>query len=243
MAVKATEEMEGMEGLKARNLRLLANILPLHVAEFFLKNKINNELQATYYQDINIAGIMFSSITNFSEFYVELDANKQGVECLRLLNEIIADFDELLSEDRFSCVEKIKTIGQTYMAASGLTPETNSPDLKHVTAIADYAFAMKTQLKLVNEHSFNNFTLRIGMNVGPVVAGVIGMRKPHYDIWGNSVNVASRMDSTGLADRIQVSHDMYKVLSERGYRLTERGAVDVKGKGTMVTYFLDGQPS
>ncbi|XP_076461589.1 LOW QUALITY PROTEIN: adenylate cyclase type 5-like [Babylonia areolata] len=241
--VQATEEMEGMEGLKARNLRLLANILPLHVAEFFLKNKIKNELHTVYYQDINCAGIMFSSITNFSEFYVELDANQQGVECLRLLNEIIADFDELLSEERFSCVEKIKTIGQTYMAASGLTPETNSPDLHHVTAIADYAFAMKKQLKFVNEHSFNNFTLRIGMNLGPVVAGVIGMRKPHYDIWGNSVNVASRMDSTGLADRIQVSQDMYNLLSEKGYKLTERGSVDVKGKGTMVTYFLDGQPS
>lgn len=77
-------------------------------------------------------------------------------------------------------------------------------DFKHVTAMADYALRLKELLEEVNEHSFNHFRIRIGINVGPVVAGVIGARKPQYDIWGNAVNVASRMDSTGVYDKIQV---------------------------------------
>lgn len=76
---------------------------------------------------------------------------------------------------------------------------------RHVTAMADYALRLREQLAVVNEHSFNNFRIRIGINVGPVVAGVIGARKPQYDIWGNAVNVASRMDSTGVLDKIQVT--------------------------------------
>lgn len=81
----------------------------------------------------------------------------------------------------------------------------------HVTAMADYALRIRDQLAVVNEHSFNNFRMRIGINIGPVVAGVIGARKPQYDIWGNAVNVASRMDSTGILDKIQVcSTGVYK---------------------------------
>lgn len=148
---------------------------------------------------------MFASIPNFSEFYVELEGNNEGVECLRLLNEIIADFDEILSEDRFKYIEKIKSTGATYMAASGLTQSTcDMQGYRHVTAMADYALRLQEQLAEVNEHSFNHFRIRIGINVGPVVAGVIGARKPQYDIWGNAVNVASRMDSTGVLDKIQV---------------------------------------
>jgi len=79
---------------------------------------------------------------------------------------------------------------------------------RHVTAMADYALKLREQLQEVNEHSFNNFRIRIGINVGPVVAGVIGARKPQYDIWGNAVNVASRMDSTGICDKIQVGLDL-----------------------------------
>lgn len=239
--VQATEEMEEMESLRAYNLRLLSNILPLHVAEYFLRHQKNDD-KCHYYQAVDSTGIMFASITNFSEFYMELEANNEGVECLRLLNEIIADFDEILGEERFKCIEKIKTIGQTYMAASGLTPDSNHPNMSHVAALADYSFTIRTQLQYVNEHSFNNFKLRIGMSVGPVVAGVIGVRKPHYDIWGNSVNVASRMDSTGLPDKIQVSEELQNVLHNLGYKLSMRGSINVKGKGTMTTFFLEDQP-
>ncbi|KAL3832406.1 hypothetical protein ACJMK2_024053, partial [Sinanodonta woodiana] len=173
------------------------------------------KVQELYYKDCDMTCVMFASITNFSEFYIELEGNNEGVECLRLLNEIIADFDEILLEERFSCIEKIKTIGSTYMAASGLTPETNYPDMSHVIALTEYSFAMQKQLRYVNEHSFNNFKMRIGMNVGPVVAGVIGARKPHYDIWGNTVNVASRMDSSGIPDCIQVTQEMFNLLEPR----------------------------
>lgn len=107
---------------------------------------------------------MFASIPNFSEFYVELEANNEGVECLRLLNEIIADFDELLSEERFSYIEKIKSTGATYMAASGLTEQTcDLIDFKHVTSMADYALQLFSKIEEVNTHSFNNFRMRIGM--------------------------------------------------------------------------------
>nr|CAD7425135.1 unnamed protein product [Timema monikensis] len=277
--LQATEEKEDMEHLQAYNRKLLANILPVHVAEHFLssdknadvgekgvsvdmrkgskgtrergkfriytdtpeKKRLKDKLKELYHEQCESVCVMFASIPNFSEFYVELEGNNEGVECLRLLNEIIADFDELLSEHRFRYVEKIKSTGATYMAASGLTRSTS--DLKgfrHVTAMADYALRIKEQLNNVNEHSFNNFKMRIGLNIGPVVAGVIGARKPQYDIWGNAVNVASRMDSTGVIDQIQVTQEMYQILHAKGYPLTCRGTIKVKGKGEMVTYFLNG---
>lgn len=185
---------------------------------------------------------MFASIPNFAEFYVELESNNEGVECLRLLNEIIADFDELMGEERFRSIEKIKSTGATYMAASGLTANTcDLVDYAHVTAMADYALQLFNKIDEVNEHSFNNFRLRVGINIGPVVAGVIGARKPQYDIWGNAVNVASRMDSTGVLDHTQVTQEIFQILEPRGYRLTCRGTINVKGKGSMLTYFLNGK--
>lgn len=106
--------------------------------------------------------------------------------------------------------------------------------------MADYALRIRDQLAYVNEHSFNNFKMRVGINIGPVVAGVIGARKPQYDIWGNAVNVASRMDSTGVLDGIQVTQEVRDILCPKGYPLTCRGSIQVKGKGSMITYFLDG---
>ncbi|XP_031621838.1 adenylate cyclase type 6 [Contarinia nasturtii] len=235
--LQATEEKEEMEHLQAYNRKLLENILPVHVAEHFLSR--DRQIEDLYHEQCESACIMFASIPNFSEFYVELEANNEGVECLRLLNEIIADFDELLSEKRFSDIEKIKSTGATYMAASGLTESTcDLNDFRHVTAMADYAMQLFTKIEEVNEHSFNNFRMRIGINVGPVVAGVIGARKPQYDIWGNSVNVASRMDSTGVLDHIQVTQEMYNILEPRGYKMKCRGKINVKGKGSMITYIL-----
>uniref|UniRef100_A0A8C7F9T0 Adenylate cyclase type 5 n=1 Tax=Oncorhynchus kisutch TaxID=8019 RepID=A0A8C7F9T0_ONCKI len=239
--LQATEEKEEMEELQAYNRRLLHNILPKDVAAHFLaRERRNDEL---YYQSCECVAVMFASISNFSEFYVELEANNEGVECLRLLNEIIADFDEIISEDQFRQLEKIKTIGSTYMAASGLNDSTYDKEGRsHIRALADYAMRLMDQMKYINEHSFNNFKMKIGLNMGPVVAGVIGARKPQYDIWGNTVNVASRMDSTGVPDRIQVTSDLYNVLNSYNYTLECRGLVKVKGKGEMQTYFLTGGP-
>uniref|UniRef100_A0A670HPT6 Adenylate cyclase type 5 n=1 Tax=Podarcis muralis TaxID=64176 RepID=A0A670HPT6_PODMU len=239
--LQATEEKEEMEELQAYNRRLLHNILPKDVAAHFLaQERRNDEL---YYQSCECVAVMFASISNFSEFYVELEANNEGVECLRLLNEIIADFDEIISEDQFRQLEKIKTIGSTYMAASGLNDSTyDKVGKSHIKALADFAMRLMDQMKYINEHSFNNFQMKIGLNIGPVVAGVIGARKPQYDIWGNTVNVASRMDSTGVPDRIQVTTDMYQVLTVNNYQLECRGVVKVKGKGEMTTYFLNEGP-
>uniref|UniRef100_A0A673JU76 adenylate cyclase n=1 Tax=Sinocyclocheilus rhinocerous TaxID=307959 RepID=A0A673JU76_9TELE len=241
--LQATEEKEEMEELQAYNRRLLHNILPKDVAAHFLaRERRNDEL---YYQSCECVAVMFASISNFSEFYVELEANNEGVECLRLLNEIIADFDEIISEEKYRQLEKIKTIGSTYMAASGLNDSTYDKEGRsHITALADYAMHLREQMKYINEHSFNNFQMKIGLNIGPVVAGVIGARKPQYDIWGNTVNVASRMDSTGVPDHIQVTTDLHQVLASKGYQLECRGVVKVKGKGEMTTYFLnDGPPN
>uniref|UniRef100_A0A1I8PN76 adenylate cyclase n=1 Tax=Stomoxys calcitrans TaxID=35570 RepID=A0A1I8PN76_STOCA len=238
--LQATEEKEDMEHLQAYNRKLLENILPVHVAEHFLSRDKN--IDDLYHEQCDSVCILFASIPNFSEFYVELEGNNEGVECLRLLNEIIADFDELLSEERFRYIEKIKSTGATYMAASGLTAQTcDMANFKHVTAMADYALQLFEKIEEVNMHSFNNFRMRIGINIGPVVAGVIGARKPQYDIWGNAVNVASRMDSTGLVDHIQVTEEMQQILKPRGFELTCRGSVNVKGKGSMITYFLKGK--
>ncbi|XP_065361841.1 uncharacterized protein LOC135955418 [Calliphora vicina] len=238
--LQATEEKEDMEHLQAYNRKLLENILPVHVAEHFLSRDKN--IDDLYHEQCDSVCILFASIPNFSEFYVELEGNNEGVECLRLLNEIIADFDELLSEERFRYIEKIKSTGATYMAASGLTAQTcDMVNYKHITAMADYALQLFDKIEEVNMHSFNNFRMRIGINIGPVVAGVIGARKPQYDIWGNAVNVASRMDSTGLVDHIQVTEETYQILKPRGFELTCRGSVNVKGKGSMITYFLKGK--
>ncbi|XP_076809937.1 adenylate cyclase type 5-like isoform X2 [Clavelina lepadiformis] len=236
---EAAEEREEMQNKQGYNRKLLHNILPVDVAKYFLdKDKNDEEL---YCQPCDCVAVMFATITNFSEFYVELESNNEGVECLRLLNEIIADFDNIIIEDQFHQLEKIKTIGSTYMVASGLNDSTyDAENMTHITALATFSMRLQDQLAYVNKHSFNNFSFRIGLNIGPVVAGVIGTRKPQYDIWGNTVNVASRMDSTGLDDKIQVTEEMYKLLKDKDFDLVPRGRVKVKGKGEMMTYFLEG---
>lgn len=241
-ATQAEEERDGMEKVKLDNKRILFNLLPAHVAQhFLLSNPRNMDL---YYQSYAQVGVLFASIPNFNDFYIELDGNNMGVECLRLLNEIIADFDELMDKECYKDIEKIKTIGSTYMAAVGLVPTIGTKDKKSINnqmgTVADFAIEMFDVLDEINYQSYNDFVLRVGINVGPVVAGVIGARRPQYDIWGNTVNVASRMDSTGVSGKIQVTEDVFRMLSFN-YDLVCRGKVSVKGKGEMLTYFLEGK--
>uniref|UniRef100_A0A8C9VP50 Adenylate cyclase type 7 n=1 Tax=Scleropages formosus TaxID=113540 RepID=A0A8C9VP50_SCLFO len=234
------DEIETRENL---NRLLLENVLPAHVATLFVgENKKNEDL---YYQSYDCVCVMFASIPDFKEFYTECDINKEGLECLRLLNEIIADFDELLSKPKFSGVEKIKTIGSTYMAAAGLsgTPgQENNQDRERQQAqignMVEFAIALISKLDGINRHSFNSFRLRVGINHGPVIAGVIGARKPQYDIWGNTVNVASRMESTGELGKIQVTEETATVLQKLGYSCKCRGLINVKGKGELKTFFV-----
>ncbi|XP_029590895.1 adenylate cyclase type 2 isoform X1 [Salmo trutta] len=234
------EEIETMENL---NRVLLENVLPAHVAEHFLGRNWKNE--DLYHQSYESVCVMFASIPDFKEFYTESDVNKEGLECLRLLNEIIADFDELLSKPKFSGVEKIKTIGSTYMAATGLnaTPgpeytQEHDRQYMHIGTMMEFAFALVGKLDVINKHSFNDFRLRVGINHGPVIAGVIGAQKPQYDIWGNSVNVASRMESTGILGKIQVTEETSRILLTLGYMCSCRGIINVKGKGELKTFFV-----
>lgn len=225
------------------NRVLLENVLPAHVAEHFLGRNWKNE--DLYHQSYDLVCVMFASIPDFKEFYTESDVNKEGLECLRLLNEIIADFDELLSKPKFSGVEKIKTIGSTYMAATGLnvTPgpeyaQDHDRQYMHIGTMVEFAFALVGKLDVINKHSFNDFRLRVGINHGPVIAGVIGAQKPQYDIWGNTVNVASRMESTGVLGKIQVTEETSRILKTLGYMCSCRGIINVKGKGELKTFFV-----
>ncbi|KAM6064117.1 adenylate cyclase type 7 isoform 1-T1 [Theristicus caerulescens] len=239
---KFKKEHEQFETMENVNRLLLENVLPAHVAAYFIGEKRNEDW---YHQSYDCVCVMFASVPDFKVFYTECDVNKEGLECLRLLNEIIADFDELLLKPKFSGVEKIKTIGSTYMAAAGLsvTPgQENNQDKErqhaHIGIMVEYGIALMSKLDGINRHSFNNFRLRIGINHGPVIAGVIGARKPQYDIWGNTVNVASRMESTGELGKIQVTEETSKILQELGYSCECRGLINVKGKGELRTYFV-----
>nr|XP_057912662.1 adenylate cyclase type 3-like isoform X2 [Doryrhamphus excisus] len=248
------DQKERVLEMRRWNEALVANMLPEHVAKHFLGTKKRDE--ELYSQSYDEVGVMFASIPNFSDFYTEESINNGGIECLRILNEIISDFDSLLDRDEFRSITKIKTIGSTYMAAAGLTPKSNATNVhcshkpedqtlmehwRHLADLADFALAMKVTLNNLNKQSFNNFMLRIGLNKGGVLAGVIGARKPHYDIWGNTVNVASRMESTGVMGNIQVVEDCYDILKDYGFRFVRRGPIFVKGKGELLTFFMKGK--
>ncbi|XP_050527250.1 adenylate cyclase type 3 isoform X2 [Daktulosphaira vitifoliae] len=246
------EQRERASDIRRRNEALVYNILPPHVAKHFL-GSYKRQHEELYSQSYAEVGVLFASMPNFSDFYSEETVNNQGLECLRFLNEVISDFDALLEQPRYQDIIKIKTISSTYMAASGLNPsrvvKPNDPiEIRwaHLALLVEFAFDLKKALQGINEQSFNHFVLKMGINHGPITAGVIGARKPHYDIWGNSVNVASRMESTGKAGCIQVTEETCYILQHFGFKFEQRGLVAVKGKGQLMTYYLVGkglQPS
>lgn len=199
-----------------------------------------SQVTQSYSKNHDNAGVIFASIVNFSEFYEE--SYEGGKECYRVLNELIGDFDELLRKPDFANVEKIKTIGATYMAASGLNVQQLADSDKenphaHLKALFDFALEMMGVLDDFNKNMLGfGFKLRIGFNHGPLTAGVIGTTKLLYDIWGDTVNIASRMDSTGVECRVQVSEESHAALSALGLEFDYRGTVNVKGKGEMRTF-------
>ncbi|KAL1429609.1 hypothetical protein MTO96_015989 [Rhipicephalus appendiculatus] len=205
------EQKEKVADMRRKNEALVYNVLPPpHVAKVFLgRRRLDEELYSKSHDSV---GVLFAAMPNFSDFYTEESVNNQGLECLRFLNEVISDFDALLEQNRFQDILKIKTIGSSYMAASGLSKEDEPKDgasiqerWGHLAQLTDFALALKDTLNNINRESFNNFVLKMGINHGPITSGVIGARKPHFDIWGNTVNVASRMESTGKAGNIQAS--------------------------------------
>ena len=212
---------------------LLFNIIPHHVA---------HSLRTTgkFSQNHTCVGVMFASIVNFREFL--LDARNNDEEVLRLLNQIITEFDTLLDLPRFSNIEKIKTIGSTYMAASGLNLPPHQPcSVQHLTELIDFAQNLIEVLDQVNRHGFV-FRMRIGINFGPVTSGVVGSHKMLYDIWGDTVNVASRMDTTGLVNKIHMpEHCLDRLAPHVSYEVHK--IVNVKGKGEMRTVFVTLAPN
>nr|XP_019939511.1 PREDICTED: adenylate cyclase type 9-like [Paralichthys olivaceus] len=231
--VEADKHRSKIQMMRDQAEWLLGNIIPIHVADQL-------KVTQSYSKNHNSVGVIFASIVNFSEFYEE--SYEGGKECYRVLNELIGDFDELLRRPEFKSVEKIKTIGATYMAASGLNVqqlaenEDDSPHA-HLRALFNFALEMMGVLDDFNKNMLGfGFKLRIGFNHGPLTAGVIGTTKLLYDIWGDTVNIASRMDSTGVECRVQVSEESHAMLSAMGLEFDYRGTVNVKGKGQMRTF-------
>ncbi|XP_041063780.1 adenylate cyclase type 8-like [Carcharodon carcharias] len=244
----ARKEMDEMAELRKHNEALLNNMLPSHIARHFLdKDPEDDEL---YCETHDHVGVLFASIPEFAAFYSHAEGNQQGIKCLQLLNEIIADFDDLLGDTRFENIEKIKTIGSSYMAVSGLTSDQQDSDSDddewaHLCNLADFALSLENTMEEIHKHSLINFKLRVGFTQGPAISGVIGAKKPQFDIWGPTVNLASRMDSTGVSGKVQVPKETCQILEARGFAFQYRGPVYVKGVsetfGEVDTYFLEGR--
>ena len=234
---KAAIAKETAEWHKQQATWLLESIFPKHVTEAM-------KHQVMYSNNHTNAGVLFASIVNFGEFYEE--NFEGGKECIRVLNELVGDFDDLLDKTEFSHVEKIKTVnGSTFMAGSGLNVEQSAyedaEENEHLRQLLEFSLEMYKVVDKFNENMLGfKFLLRAGFNNGPLTSGVVGTTKLLYDIWGNTVNVASRMDSTGVAGRIQVS-EAAKNSVDNFFTFEHRGVIPVKGKGNLTTYLLVGQ--
>ena len=215
---------EAMEVEYDRSEALLANILPESVADR-LKDPGRNII-ADKYDD---ASVLFADIAGFTERASDIAPDK----LIRFLDRFYSDFDALVDKHG---LEKIKVSGDSYMVVSGVP----QPRSDHVEALADLALDMAETAKGLRDSRGNVLPLRIGLASGPVVAGVVGSRRFFYDVWGDAVNVASRMESTDSVGRIQVPEDVYQRL-KNDFVLQERGAVAVKGKGVMRTWYLVGR--
>jgi adenylate cyclase len=203
--------------------KLLLNILPKPVADRLKKG------ERTIADSFPEVTVLFSDLVGFTQ----MSAGIAPTELVERLNEIFLAFD-ILTE--LHGLEKIKTIGDAYMLVGGLP----TPRADHVEAVADMAIDMADAIHRLNQQNGSNIRIRVGIHTGPVVAGVIGKNKFNYDLWGDAVNIASRMESHGLPDHIQVSEATFRHIQDK-FLFDRRGAIEVKGKGQMVTYFLKGR--
>ncbi len=204
--------------------RLLLNILPREIAAIL---KANSDIIADQFDQVSI---LFADVANFTP----MSAALPPADVVKLLNEIFSYFDTLA--EKYG-IEKIKTIGDCYMVAAGVP----SPRSDHAQAVAQMALDM---CNYVNSHitapNGAPVNFRVGINSGPVVAGVIGRKKFIYDLWGDSVNTASRMESHGTPGKIHISRDTYELI-KNDYVCEPRGKIMIKGKGEMETWFLVGK--
>ena len=207
----------------ARSEELLHNILPTSIAS---RLKRQGGTIADGFADVSV---LFADIVGFTRISARLPPQR----LVEILNDLFCRFDDLADKLR---LEKIKTIGDCYMVAGGL------PDLRadHAEAVAAMALGMLEIVAEFRTRAEEQIELRIGIHSGPVVAGVIGKRKFIYDLWGDTVNTASRMESHGKPGRIQITMESQRLLVGK-YRTTSRGLIEVKGKGPMETWFLDGR--
>jgi class 3 adenylate cyclase/CheY-like chemotaxis protein len=219
--------LKQLQAEQEKSERLLLNILPKPIADRLKQG------QHTIADNFPEVTVLFADIVNFTR----LSSTLSPTDLVQLLNQIFSKFDGLV--EHYS-LEKIKTIGDAYMAVGGLP--TPRPD--HAEAIAEMALDMQQMITDVTiphpalEHQ--PLEIRIGINTGPVGAGVVGVTKFAYDLWGDTVNLASRMEFHGLPRHIQVTSTTYELLKHK-YVFQPRGAIEVKGKGEMVTYFLKGR--
>lgn len=203
--------------------RLLVNILPYQIAQ---RLKLGTR---TIAESLNEVSVLFADLVDFTAASGDMTPR----QLVKILNEIFSMFDQLAE---FYQLEKIKTIGDAYMVAGGLP--TPKPD--HNEAIAQFALDILEAITRFTRPDGSPFQLRIGINTGPVVAGVIGQRKFAYDLWGDTVNIASRMETTGESQKIQVTPELFEILKDK-FVFQKRGFVAVKGRGQMMTYWLLGK--
>jgi adenylate cyclase len=204
--------------------RLLLNVLPAPIAA-----RLKNGETTTIADSLADVSVLFADLVDFTR----LSAALPPAELVALLGEVFSTFDELATRRG---LEKIKTIGDAYMAVGGL-PATAQD---HVEAAADMALDIQEALSTIAAARGRDLRMRLGIHSGPVVAGVIWQRKFTYDLWGDTVNIASRMESQGLPGHIQISADTRARLGRR-FRVEGRGLIDVKGRGDMETYLLLGR--
>lgn len=215
--------LEQLQREQEKSERLLLNILPKPIAD-----RLKQE-QGIIADSFNEVTVLFADIVGFTK----LSSYTPPTELVIILNDIFSALDELVEKHN---LEKIKTIGDAYMVVGGVP--TPRPD--HAEAIADLALDMQQAIGRLNITNSTPLTFRIGIHTGPVVAGIIGVKKFSYDLWGDTVNLASRMESHGQAGCIQVTHETYSLLKGR-YEFEARGLTPVKGIGDLLTYFLTGK--
>lgn len=214
--------------------RLLLNVLPPEIAERLKsvqsKTKVHLQTSGTIVADsFDEVTVLFADIVDFTEYAASISAS----ELVNVLNEIFSEFDYFVEQYD---LEKIKTIGDSYMVVGGLPLPTND----HAEAIAEMALQMQESIKKFKRDDGSQFSLRIGIHTGQAIAGVIGTKKFIYDLWGDTVNVASRMESQGVAGCIHVTEATYQLLKDK-YQFNSQREIDIKGKGKMVTYLLTGK--
>ena len=211
------------ERLARENERLLLNILPAPIAQ---RLRDGEPLIADRFDDVTL---LFADVVEFTR----LSSTLSPSELVTVLNDVFTAFDTLV--DRYD-LEKVKTIGDAYMVVGGLTDGPGD----HTARVADMALALTAAVDRIDAAVRLGISFRIGIHCGPVVAGVVGTKKFIYDIWGDAVNLASRMESLGVPGRIQVTHAVKERL-EGPFLLEPRGLVDVKGKGPTPTWYLVGR--